>query len=55
MIEIHFRNGEVVCYKDDEYTDYKYDRKYFIVTRDNKWIGFYNLDCIMCILVHEDK
>ena len=55
MMEIKFRNGEIARYKDDDYTDFRYDGKYFMVIRDNKWIGFYNLDSIMCILVHEDK
>ena len=55
MIEINFKNGEVSHYKDNEYTDYKYDGKYFIVIRDNQWIGFYNLDCVMCIDVYKGK
>lgn len=50
-IEINFKNGEIVHYNNDEYTDYKYDGKYFIVIRDKAWIGFYNLDVVMCIEV----
>ena len=51
MISIVFRNGEVCHYYKDEYTDYKYDGKYFIVIKDKQWIGFYNLDCVECIEV----
>lgn len=38
-------------YRGDEYTEYKYDGKYFIVIKDKQWIGFYNLDCVECIEV----
>ena len=50
-IEIVFRNGDMVHYAPEEYTDYKYDGKYFIVIRDKQWIGFYNLDCVEYIEV----
>ena len=49
MIEIVFRSGEVAHYKPSEYTEYRYDGKYFIVIKDCQWIGFYNLDCVECI------
>lgn len=45
-IVIAFKNGDICHYSPDEYTDYRYDGKYFIVIRDKQWIGFYNLDCI---------
>lgn len=50
-IEIVFSNGDMVHYAPEEYTDYKYDGKYFIVIRDKQWIGFYNLDCVEYIEV----
>lgn len=50
-IEIVFRNGDMCHYKPDDYTDYKYDGKYFIVIKDKQWIGFYNLDCVEYIEV----
>lgn len=43
-ITIDFKNGEICHYKPDEYTDYYYDKKYFIVIKDKQWIGLYNLD-----------
>lgn len=49
MIVIDFKNGEVCHYKLHEYTDYRYDGKYFIVIYEKQWIGFYNLDEIRCI------
>lgn len=51
MIEIIFKNGEQAHWKKNEYTDYKYDGKCFIVIRDRQWIAFYNIDSIMCIEV----
>ena len=51
MLEIVFKNGDMVHYDIEEYTDYKYDGKYFIVIYDKQWIGFYNLDCIEYIEV----
>ena len=55
MIEIVFRNGDMTHYKSDEYTDYKYDGKYFIVIYEKQWIGFYNLDCVEYIEVQVIK
>ncbi len=43
-ITINFKSGEIRHYKPDEYTDYYYDKGYFIVIKDKQWIGFYNLD-----------
>ena len=46
MIEIVFKNGDMAHYHPTEYTDYKYDGKYFIVIYEKQWIGLYNLDSI---------
>jgi len=51
FITIVFRNGNVCHYSPSEYTDYKYDGKYFIVIYEKQWIGFYNLDCVEYIEV----
>lgn len=48
---IEFKNGEIRRYKPDEYTEYSYDRRYFIVIRDKQWIGLYNLDEIRYVEV----
>lgn len=55
MIEIVFQNGNFVSYKPSDYTDYKYDRKYFIVIYEKQWIGLYNLDCIEYINIERAK
>lgn len=54
MIEIVFRNGDICHYEPEEYTDYRYDGKYFIVIREKQWIGFYNLDCVEYIEVKNE-
>ena len=55
MIEIVFNNGDMAHYEPSEYTDYKYDGKYFIVIYEKQWIGFYNLDCVEYIVVERTK
>lgn len=54
MITIVFKSGEVSYYAENEYTDYRYDDKYFIVIKDCKWIGFYNLDSLVCIEIESE-
>jgi nitrous oxide reductase len=53
MIEIVFKNGDMAHYKPEQYTDYRYDGKYFIVIDGKQWIGFYNLDCVEYIEVEK--
>lgn len=55
FITIVFRNGNICHYSPSEYTDYKYDGKYFIVIYEKQWIGFYNLDCVEYIEVSSIK
>ena len=55
MIEIVFTNGDMAHYEPTDYTDYKYDGKYFIVIYEKQWIGFYNLDCVEYIVVERTK
>ena len=55
MIEIAFKNGNFISYKPEEYTDYKYDGKVFVVIYDKQWIGLYNMDYIMYIEIERAK
>ena len=55
MIEIVFNNGDMAHYEPTDYTDYKYDGKYFIVIYEKQWIGFFNLDCVEYIVVERTK
>lgn len=51
MIKIVFKNGCIVKWKKKEWTDYKYDGKLFIVIKDEEWVGFYNIDSIVSVIV----
>lgn len=51
MIEIVFQNGDMTSYKPDDYTDYKYDGKYFIVIYEQQWVGLFNLSCVEYITI----
>lgn len=51
MIEITLKNGLYDTWKQDQYTDYIYDGKCFIIIKENKWIGIYNLDSVVRIAI----
>jgi len=51
VIKIVFKNGCICKWKQNEYTDYKYDGKCFIIIRDEQWVGFYNVDSIVSIII----
>lgn len=51
MIKIVFKNGCICKWKRKEYTDYKYDGKCFIIIKNEQWVGIYNMDSIVSIIV----
>ncbi len=51
MIKIVFKNGSVAKWKKGEWTGYKYDGKCFIVTKNEQWVGIYNMDSVISIIV----
>lgn len=46
MLHIIMRNGHLINYDENQFTDYQYDGKYFVVIKGKQWVGLYNLDCI---------
>ena len=54
MITITLTNMEVAEWPACEYDDYKYDGKYFLILRNNRWIGFYNLEHVISIVVKDE-
>ena len=50
-IKIVMSNGSEVMWQKDEWDDYCYDGKFFIVVKNHRRIGFYNLDNIISIIV----
>ncbi len=55
MLRIEFKDGEAVTYDENSYTDYSYDRKCFIVSNGNRWVGIYNMDCVACVTVDTEE
>ena len=54
MIKIVLKNGCVVKWTREEYSDYKYDGKCFILIKDERWISFYNMDSVVSIIIKEE-
>ena len=48
-IYIIFKNGNIVVWRGNEYTDYDYDRKCFIITNNRRWMGVYPIEGIESI------
>lgn len=51
LIKIIMSNGCEVKWTKDRWDDYKYDGKFFIIMKDGAWIGFYNLDKVISIII----
>ena len=49
MIKIVFKDGSTRKYKKNDFTDYYYDKKVFVVINKKQWIGVYNIDCIATV------
>lgn len=48
-LEITFKSGETIAYKEGEWDDYSYDRKAIIVKKKGAWVGIYNFDNVFCV------
>ena len=55
VIVIVFKNGQEVVWQQNEWNDYAYDGTAFIIKRDNDWVGIYNFDSIISVVVQEQK
>lgn len=51
MIEIIKRNGTIDKWESDNYDDYMYDGKCFIIIKGEQWVGIYNMDCVSSVVV----
>lgn len=51
MIRITFKNGEKTEWTKKEYDDYKYDGKCFIIVKNGQWVGLYNIESIISVVV----
>ena len=50
-IYIYKRDCDVIVYSSDDYTDYEYDGKCFIVIDEHQWIGIHSIDDITDIMI----
>lgn len=50
-IKIVMANSDEIKWTADQWDDYKYDGKYFIITKGGVWVGFYNLDKVISIII----
>lgn len=55
VIIIVFKNDNSATWTQDEWDDYSYDGKAFIIKKDCEWVGIYNFDSIISIIVKEKK
>ena len=51
MISIVLTNNKIVKWLNGEFDDYMYDGKFFIIKHNGEWIGFYNLEHVISIIV----
>lgn len=51
MIHITMNNGLYNEWKAEQYTDYVYDGKCFIIMRGEQWVGIYNINSIQSIVI----
>ena len=52
-IEISFKNGHAGVWEANkgEWDDYAYDGKVFIIKKDGSWVGIYNMDHVISVVV----
>lgn len=55
MIKVVFRNGCVVKWKKKQWTDYKYDGRCFIIIDKGQWVGIYNMDSIISVIIKKKR
>ena len=50
-ITIVLRNSQTVVWTKEQWDDYSYDGKAFIIIKDGAWVGIYNFDSIISVAV----
>ena len=48
-LEITFKSGETIIYREGEWDDYSYDGKSICVKLKGAWIGIYNFDHVFSV------
>ena len=55
MIQITMTSGVYDEWKPEQYTDYMYDGKCFIIIKGEQWVGIYNLDSVRKIVIDKQE
>lgn len=52
-IEVSFKSGHTAVWDSDQgdWDDYAYDGKVFIVKKNGAWVGIYNMDCVLSVVI----
>ena len=50
-IKILMSNSDEIKWTAEQWDDYKYDGKFFIIIKNDLWVGFYNLDKVVSIVI----
>ncbi len=53
IIEVTFSNGHSAIWEADkgEWDDYAYDGKVFIIKKNGSWVGIYNMNHVISVVV----
>lgn len=51
MLNITLSNGSFIQWNKDQFTDYMYDGKCFIVIKGSQWVGIYNMNFVRSVEV----
>ncbi len=51
MIQITMQSGVCDEWKPEQYTDYMYVGKCFVIIRNEQWVGIYNMDSVRKIVI----
>ena len=51
MLNITLSNGAFIQWNKDQFTDYMYDGKCFIVIKGSQWVGIYNMNFVRSVEV----
>lgn len=47
-IEITFKSGDTITIEKENWDDYSYDGKFFIIKNKGAWVAFYNCNDVFC-------
>lgn len=58
IIKITFKNGQSSAEwktSKEEWDDYAYDGKLFVIKKDHEWVGLYNMDSVISVVIRREN